>query len=115
MADRREIFSELMELIRERKVNPPEKSYTTALFAGGVEKIGAKVLEESREVVEAAGELASREAPETRAHFVHEVADLLYHTWVLMGHLDVSLSEVEAELGRRFGTSGLDEKAARRK
>ncbi|MCA9268695.1 MAG: phosphoribosyl-ATP diphosphatase, partial [Planctomycetales bacterium] len=83
---------------------------TTSLFAGGVAKIGEKILEEAAEVVEAAGEPGE----EGRAHLVREAADLVYHLMVMLAHCDVSLAEVEAELGRRSGVSGLDEKAARK-
>ena len=98
-----------MAVIEDRKANPPAKSYTTALFQGGVAKIGGKILEEAGEVVEAAGEPGDA----GRSHLICEAADLIYHLFVLLGHRDVKLPEVEAELARRFGLSGLDEKAAR--
>jgi len=102
------ILSRLMTLIEDRKANPPPKSYTTTLFAGGVAKIGEKIME-AAEVVEAAGEPGD----EGRAHLIHEAADLVYHLFVMLGYRDIKLAEVEAELARRFGISGLDEKAAR--
>jgi phosphoribosyl-ATP pyrophosphohydrolase len=98
-----------MAVIEDRKRNPPPKSYTTTLFAGGLPKIGGKILEEAHEMVEAAGE----PGPEGRSHLIYETADLLYHMLVLLGHQEIKLEEVEAELARRFGLSGLDEKAAR--
>ncbi len=100
-----------MAVIEDRKANPPEKSYTTKLLAGGVEKIGAKILEEAAEVVEAAAEPGDA----GRTHTIAEAADLVYHLFVLLGYRDIRLSEIEAELARRFGISGLDEKAARGK
>jgi phosphoribosyl-ATP pyrophosphohydrolase len=103
------VLSALMRTIRERKENPSEKSYTSKLFAGGVPKIGAKVTEEAAEAVEAAGEPGD----EGRLHLVREAADVVYHLFVLLAHRDVPLEEVEAELARRFGISGLDEKASR--
>lgn len=103
------VLSQLMRVIEDRKANPPERSYTTRLFRGGVDKIGGKVLEEAREVVEAAGEPGD----EGRRHLVAEAADVIYHLLVLLAHRDVGLDDVEAELGRRFGISGLDEKASR--
>ena len=54
MSSSLDIFSQLMEIIEDRRDNPPERSYTTALFEGGVEKIGGKITEEAAEVVEAA-------------------------------------------------------------
>ncbi|HEX3997512.1 MAG TPA: phosphoribosyl-ATP diphosphatase [Pirellulales bacterium] len=104
-------LADLMATIEDRKANPPAKSYTTTLFAGGVQKIGAKITEEAAEVVEAAGE--PDEAG--RAHLIREAADLIYHLFVMLAQRDVRLAEVEAELARRSGTSGLDEKASRSK
>jgi phosphoribosyl-ATP pyrophosphohydrolase len=99
-----------MAVIEDRRAHPSERSYTSKLFAGGVEKIGAKITEEAAEVVEAAHEVAT---PEGRAHLVHEAGDLIYHLFVMLGFKEIPLAEVEAELARRFGISGLDEKAAR--
>ena len=87
-----------------------EKSYTAKLLAGGVEKIGGKIMEEAAELVEAAGEPEE----EGRQHTIYEAGDLLYHTLVLLTARGVRLSEVEAELARRFGVSGLEEKASRK-
>lgn len=98
-----------MEVIRDRKANPPPKSYTTSLFQGGVDKIGRKISEEAAEVVEAAGEPGEA----GRAHLIYEAGDLIYHLLVMLGYRDIDLAEVEAELARRFGMSGIDEKASR--
>lgn len=103
------IFDQLMGVIRDRKANRPAKSYTTTLFDGGVDLIGAKIVEEAAEVVEAAREPGDA----GRDHLVYEAADLLYHLFVLLGHQEIELNEVRSELGRRFGISGLEEKAAR--
>jgi phosphoribosyl-ATP pyrophosphohydrolase len=102
-------FVRLMRVIEDRRANPPERSYTTRLFSGGVTKIGEKILEEAREVVEAAGE----EGQAGRAHLVYEAADLIYHLFVMLGYREIALDEVQAELARRFGISGLDEKESR--
>lgn len=98
-----------MGLIAQRKVQMPERSYTTKLLAAGVPKINAKITEEAAEVVEAAGE----PGPAGQQHLVREVADLFFHTLVLLACRDVTLADVEAELARREGISGLDEKASR--
>ena len=103
------IFARLMQIIEDRRDNPPERSYTTSLFKGGIDKIGAKINEEAGEVVEAARE----EGDAGHEHLVHEAADLVYHLLVMLAHRGVKLDEVEAELQRRFGVSGLDEKQAR--
>lgn len=100
----------LEETIRRRASEADaSSSYTAKLLAGGVAKIGPKVTEEAAEVVEAAVEPGD----EGRAHFVYEVGDLLYHTLVLCRWRGVELAEVEAELARRFGVSGIAEKENR--
>ncbi len=109
MSDTTAILAQLMRVIEERKATRPERSYTTRLLDGGVAKIGEKIMEEAAEVVEAAGE----PGPEGREHLVREAADLVYHLFVMLAHGDVPLAAVEAELARRFGISGLDEKESR--
>lgn len=103
------VLAELMAVIEDRHQKLPPKSYTTTLFQAGTSKIGGKVLEEAAEVVGASFEPGE----DGRTHVVREAADVLYHLFVLMVHKQVSLAEVEAELAKRFGISGLDEKAAR--
>ena len=105
------VFAQLMAVIEDRKRTMPAKSYTTSLFQGGAAKIGGKITEEAREVVEAACEPGEA----GRAHLLYEAADLTYHLFVMLGHHGITLSELEGELGRRFGLSGLDEKASRKK
>lgn len=110
-------LDQLEETIRQRAQQLAEasgddsgkKSYTTKLLAGGAAKIGPKVTEEAAELVEAATEPGDA----GREHFIYEAGDLLYHTMVLLRWRGVELAEVEAELARRFGTSGLAEKASR--
>jgi phosphoribosyl-ATP pyrophosphohydrolase len=104
-------FARLMATIEDRRVNPPPNSYTAKLFEGGASKIRKKLIEEAAELFEAAGE----PGPEGRSHQVNEAADLVYHLFVLLANNGIPLQELENELARRFGTSGLDEKAARQK
>ncbi len=105
------VLTSLMAVIADRKANPTaERSYVASLLAGGVSKIGVKVLEEAAEVVEAAGEAGEA----GREHLVKEVADLVFHAMVMLGQRDADWAEVEAELGRRFGISGIVEKESRR-
>jgi phosphoribosyl-ATP pyrophosphohydrolase len=103
---RGEVLGALERVVASRKGDPPEKSYTAKLLAGGVPRIGGKVTEEAEELVRAAAD-----EPDDRV--VAEAADLLYHTLVLLAARDLSLAAVEGELARRFGVSGLEEKAAR--
>jgi phosphoribosyl-ATP pyrophosphohydrolase len=103
-------LDQLEETIRQRQLaGEADKSYTAKLLAGGVAKIGPKVTEEAAEVVEAAGE--PDEAG--REHTIREAADVIYHLMVLLAVRGVKLEEVERELARRFGMSGLEEKASR--
>lgn len=98
-----------MDQIHQRVLEMPENSYTTRLIAGGVPKMGAKITEEAREVVEAAAE----EGDAGHKHLVYEACDLIYHLWVLLGSRGITLAELESELARREGTSGLVEKQNR--
>ena len=103
-------LDQLEQTIRQRQLaGEADKSYTAKLLAGGVAKIGPKVTEEAAEVVEAAGE--PDEAG--REHTIREAADVIYHLMVLLAVRGVKLEEVERELARRFGMSGLEEKASR--
>lgn len=103
-------IDQLEATIEARKAaGDDSSSYTAKLLAGGVEKIGKKVIEEAAEVVEAAGESGDA----GRQHTIAEAGDVLYHLMVLMAARNISLSDVESELARRFGMSGLEEKASR--
>ena len=99
-------LTRLEATIAQRLFASPDESYVAKLKSRGVEKIAQKVGEEAVETVIAA---VSGE----RAELISESADLLMHLLVLLQVKDVSLAEVMAELDRREGTSGLDEKASR--
>jgi phosphoribosyl-ATP pyrophosphohydrolase len=104
------IMQALMEVIRERKGREPgERSYVVELMRGGVAKIGGKIVEEAAEVVEAGDEPGDV----GRDHLIKEVADLVFHAMVLLGYRDTTWDDVEAELARRFGISGIVEKGSR--
>lgn len=102
------VLDALAQVIAARKAAPGTRSYTRSLLDGGIEKILGKIDEEH-------GELAAElRAPDAPAHaIVHETADLLFHVLVGLAARDVDVADVWRELGRRFGISGLDEKAAR--
>ncbi len=103
-------MAELMAVIAERKADAAGKpSYVRKLMDGGVAAIGAKIVEEAAEVVEAGDEPGDA----GREHLVKEVADLVFHAAVMLGLRDLSWDAVEAELQRRSGVSGLVEKASR--
>jgi phosphoribosyl-ATP pyrophosphohydrolase/phosphoribosyl-AMP cyclohydrolase len=94
------ILEGILRTIRERRSKPQTGSYTSKLFEGGHDKILKKVAEEAGEVL-----LASKGGK--REEIVYEVADLLFHTLMVLGYHEVSLQEVLHELGKRFGKSGL--------
>ena len=98
----------LFKVIESRKGADPASSYTAKLFKDGRDKIAGKLGEEAIETVIALlGETPDRVASES--------ADLLYHLLVAWAEAGVRPEDVWAELERRQGTSGLDEKAARSK
>jgi len=103
------VLHQLMSVLEDRKISPPPNSYTARLYAGGDTKIGAKITEEAHELVEAAGETGDQ----GRRHIIYESSDLIYHLLVLLAYRDIKLDDVETEIARRFGQSGLDEKASR--
>lgn len=105
MADRG-ILERLEQVIADRKAADQSTSYVASLNAKGLDAILKKIGEESTETVIAAksGE---------RAAIVHETADLWFHCLVMLAWHGVTVAEVLAELERREGRPGLDEKASR--
>ena len=89
-----EILEDLYSIIEQRKMDRPSGSYTTSLFDQGIGRISQKVIEE-------AGESALAGATGDKKNLPNEIADMLYHTLVLMVASDVSLSEVWKELEDR--------------
>lgn len=96
----------LEQVIAARRGASPDSSYVARLNAAGLPKIAQKLGEEATEAVIAS--LAG-----TREDLVGEAADVLFHLLVLLGAKDIALADVLAELDRREGTSGLEEKANR--
>jgi len=105
------ILQQLDQVITQRKTDLPPNSYTTSLFLGGMEKIVAKFAEESQELIDAAKMNMSDSA---KKQVIHEASDLMYHFLVLLAACHVSFHDIEEELSRRFGVSGLIEKSARK-
>ncbi|MFO1269312.1 MAG: phosphoribosyl-ATP diphosphatase [Rubrivivax sp.] len=102
-------LARLAAVIESRKPaagGDPEKSYVARLFAKGTDAILKKVGEEATEVV-----MAAKDGD--RARVVAEVADLWFHSMIALAHLGARPADVLAELARREGLSGLDEKAQR--
>ena len=106
------ILERLTIILEERRHADPSTSYVAGLHEKGVNKILEKIGEEATEVILAAKEAESSGDVE---ELVRETADLWFHTMVLLGHMESSPAAVLEELERRFGTSGLEEKALRSK
>ena len=102
------ILDQLFITIAGRKGGDPDKSYTAKLFSRGRGKIAQKLGEEAIETVVA----GLTEGPD---RLVSESADLLYHLMVLWADCGVAPAEIWAELEKRQGVSGIDEKKARKK
>jgi len=105
-----DVLVQLAATLAARKGADPESSYVASLHHKGLNKILEKVGEEATEVILAAKEA---ESGSDRAAVVEEVADLWFHTMVMLSQLDLDVQEVLQCLRGRFGVSGLDEKAAR--
>jgi phosphoribosyl-ATP pyrophosphohydrolase len=108
------ILDRLAELIESRKLangGDPDKSYTSKLFAKGDDAILKKIGEEATETVMAAKD--ARVSGDS-GKVLYEVADLWFHTLVLLAQFDLTPQQLLDELARREGMSGLEEKAARK-
>jgi phosphoribosyl-ATP pyrophosphohydrolase len=101
-----DVLDQLYDTLLQRKQAGAEQSYAASLYAKGLDTILKKIGEEAAETLVAAKN-ADRQA------LVHELADLWFHTLVLMAAKDLPPSAVTGELARRMGRSGLEEKAAR--
>ncbi|NIP72567.1 MAG: phosphoribosyl-ATP diphosphatase [Gammaproteobacteria bacterium] len=101
-----DILSRLARVLEERKQADPDSSYVAGLYAKGPDAVLKKIGEEATETV-----LAAKD--EDDAQLVYEVADLWFHTLVLLAGRGLGPDAVLAELGRRFGVSGVEEKRNR--
>lgn len=108
-----DILKQLDDVLEARKAESADSSYVASLYDKGVEKILKKVAEEAAETVMAAKDLEHKTSQENQDHLVYEVADLWFHTMVLLASQNLSSNDVITELQRRFGLSGHDEKASR--
>jgi len=100
------ILDKLAETLEARKRAAPDGSYVAGLYAKGLDAILKKIGEEATETIIAA-------KTGDRKQIVHETADLWFHTLVLLAQQGLKPDDVLKELERRFGRSGLDERAAR--
>jgi len=104
--DNQDILTQLAQVLEQRKHADPESSYVAKLYSKGLDAILKKIGEEATETV-----MAAKDGnPE---QIIYETADLWFHTLILLSHQGLAPEAVLAELARRFGISGLAEKAAR--
>lgn len=101
-----EILERLSAVLAERRHADPASSYVARLYAKGQEGILKKVGEEAVETI-----MAAKDGD--KLHLVREVADLWFHSMVLLAHHGLRAEDVVMELKRREGISGIDEKASR--
>ena len=103
-----DILSRITRVLLERQTADPESSYVAKLCAGGLNGILQKVGEEATETI-----LAAKDAARSPDQVIRETADLWFHLLVMLVYLQHDPGEVLAELERRLGRSGLEEKASR--
>lgn len=104
----RDTLQKLMVVLNERKGANVESSYVASLYAAGTDKILKKLGEEATETI-----IAGKAGDKNQV--IYETADLWFHSMVLLAHNDIDVESILTELDRRFGLSGLEEKASRSK
>ena len=103
-----DVLSELAQTLESRKNADPDSSYVASLYDKGLDEILKKIGEEATEVV-----IAAKTGKKTA--IINETADLWFHTLVMLAQQGLGTGDILTELGRRFGLSGLEEKASRKK
>jgi len=103
-----DVLRQLTEVLEQRKQSDPETSYVARLYHKGLDAILKKIGEEATETV-----MAAKDGDKDK--IIYETADLWFHSLVLLTHQGLSAEDVLNELDRRFGLSGIEEKASRKK
>ena len=101
-----DILNKLEQILEDRKSAEADESYVSSLYAKGLDEILKKIGEESAEVI-----MAAKDGEQDK--IIYEVADLWFHTLVLLRFNDIKIDKIQDELSSRFGLSGLEEKANR--
>ena len=101
-----DVLTKLAEVLEARKQSDPGSSYVAKPYDKGLDSILKKIGEEATETV-----MAAKDGDAEK--IIYETADLWFHTMVLLAHQGLSPNDVLNELDRRFGLSGLEEKASR--
>lgn len=102
-----DVLQQLAQILEQRKLESAEKSYVASLYAKGLDTILKKIGEEATETVIAA-------KGGDKQQIVYEMADLWFHCLVLLANEGLEPDDILQELQRRFGLSGLEEKAQRK-
>jgi len=102
----KDILKQLTDVLEQRKSAPADSSYVAGLYDQGLDAILKKIGEEATETV-----MAAKDGDPQK--IVYETADLWFHTLIMLSHQGLSAADVLQELARRFGLSGLEEKANR--
>jgi phosphoribosyl-ATP pyrophosphohydrolase len=100
------VLYRLAATLNERRGAEPDSSYVASLYHKGTDAICKKIAEEAAETI-----MAAKDGE--RLHIVRETADLWFHSLILLAHFGLSPDDVLAELHRREGISGIDEKKSR--
>lgn len=114
MSDNNDVFAQLEQVITQRLAQPSSTSYVAKLQQQGLDSILKKIGEEATEVVIAAKTTAADDENAAKNAVIYESCDLIFHLMVLLGHKGIRIDDIRAELERRFGTSGIAEKASRK-
>ena len=101
-----DFLESLLQIIKSKKDEDPNVSYTAALHKKGLNEILKKIGEEASETIIAA-------KSDNKDELIHEIADLWFHCLVLLSKKDLSVDDVTNELKKRLGTSGIEEKKNR--
>ena len=101
-----DVLTELAKVLEQRKNAEPDSSYVASLYDKGLDAILKKIGEEATETVMAAKDGSADK-------IIYEMADLWFHSMVLLAHQGLKPDDVLKELARRFGVSGHDEKSSR--
>jgi phosphoribosyl-ATP pyrophosphohydrolase len=103
-----DVLTQLADVLEQRKQESPDSSYVASLYAKGLDTILKKIGEEATETVIAAKN-------DDKEQIIYEMADLWFHSMVLLADQGLHPDDILQELQRRFGLSGLEEKAQRTK
>lgn len=110
-----DILTQLDTVLAERKNADPQSSYVASLYHKGINKILEKVGEETVETIIAGKDLQHEKSADNKNALIYEIADVWFHTLITLAWFNIPSSVILDELARRFGLSGIEERANRQK